>query len=239
MSQPLIGITSAHSQNKYGLPQIHLMRTYVDAIIKAGGVPVIIPSELDEKGWKLLYEKLDGVLFSGGGDIDPKVFHGEDHPRVEGIDNERDTLEVPLILQSIEDKKPFFAICRGFQVLNVALGGTLYTHISDQFSDKVQHDTPKGKARGIPVHEVQVEEDTHLARIVGTPILKTNSWHHQGVKDISPPLRITARTPDGLVEAMELPDHPFAIAVQWHPEWMPEDNAMNALFKAFVEASKK
>lgn len=239
MSQPLIGITSGHSENKYGLPQIHLLRTYVDAIVKARGVPVIIPSELDEMGWKLLYEKLDGVLFSGGGDIDPKVFHGEDHPKVDGVDNERDALEIPLMLQSIEDKKPFFSICRGFQILNVALGGTLYTHVSDQLEKSLEHSTPNDLPRNTLVHDVQIERESKLAKILGKSILKVNSWHHQGAKDIPAQLKITAHSPDGLVEAMELPDHPFGIAVQWHPEWMPENNAMNALFKAFVEASKK
>ncbi len=239
MSLPLIGITAGHSLNKNKLPQIHLLRTYVDSTIKAGGVPVIIPSELTEEGWKLIYEKLDGIIFSGGADVDPEIFNGESHPTVYGLDHERDTLEIPLILQTIEDKKPFFAICRGFQVLNIALGGTLYTHISDQLENSLQHDTPRELSRDALAHEIQIEEGSHLAEIVGSPILKVNSWHHQGAKDIPPQLKITARTPDGLVEAVELPGHPFSIAVQWHPEWMPEDKAMNTLFKSFVEASKK
>ena len=239
MSLPIIGITTGHSKNNYGHPQIHLLRTYVDATIKAGGVPIIIPPELPEDNWKALYEKLDGIIFSGGADIDPKLYNEKPHPKVYGINHDRDNLEIPLILQTIEDEKPFFAICRGFQVLNVALGGTLYTHISDQLENSLQHSTPKDQPRSAPVHEIKIEEDSHLAKIVGTPILKVNSWHHQGVKDISPQLKITAYAPDGLAEAMELKNHPFSIAVQWHPEWMPEDKAMNSLFKAFVEASKK
>ena len=239
MSLPLIGITAGHSKNKNGLPQIHLLRTYVDSTIKAGGVPVIIPSELTEEGWKLLYEKLDGIIFSGGADIDPEIFKGEAHPTVYGLDHERDNLEIPLILHAIEDKKPLFAICRGFQVLNVALGGTLYTHISDQLVGSLQHDTPREESRDMLAHEIQIEEGSRLAEILGTPILKVNSWHHQGAKDIPPQLKVTAHSPDGLVEAMELPDHPFAIAVQWHPEWMPEDEATNALFTSFIKASKK
>ncbi len=239
MVSPLIGITSSHSKNKFGLPQVHLMRTYIDAIIKAGGVPVIIPSELPEESWKLLYEKLDGILFSGGGDIDPKKFNGEAHPTVSGIDYDRDALEIPLVLQAIEDKKPFFGICRGFQILNVALGGTLYTHVSDQLKNSLEHSTAKDLPRDTLVHEVKIEEKSHLAKILGKPILKVNSWHHQGVKDIPPQLKIVAHSPDGLVEAMELNDHPFGMAVQWHPEWMPEDKSMQALFKAFVEASGK
>ncbi len=239
MTSPLIGITAGHSENKYGLPQIHLMRTYVDATIKAGGVPVIIPSELPEKGWRLLYEKLDGIIFSGGADIDPKIYKGEPHPTVHGLDHERDELEIALMRHSVEEKKPFLAICRGLQVLNIALGGTLYTHVSDQFNDQIQHATPREIDRSTPVHKIKIEEGCHLAKIVGLPILKVNSWHHQGVKDIPPQLKITARASDGLVEAMELPDHPFSIAVQWHPEWMPEDESMQKIFIALIEASKK
>ena len=238
MSLPIIGITTGHSKNDHGLQQIHLLRSYVDATIKAGGVPIIIPPELPEENWKALYEKLDGIIFSGGADIDPKRFNGEDHPAVQGVDSERDTLELSLIDHTVEKEKPFLAICRGFQLLNIALGGTLYTHISDQFENSLQHSTPRDQARDTLAHEIRVEEGTHLAEILGKPILKVNSWHHQGVKDIPPQLKITAHSSDGLVEAMELPEHPFAIAVQWHPEWMPEDNAMQNLFKTFVKAAQ-
>jgi len=239
MSLPLIGITAGHSKNPHGLPIIHLLRTYVDSTIAAGGVPVIIPSELSEKGWRLLYTKLDGVIFSGGADIDPQLFGGEPHPAIYGIDSERDALEIHLIHHMADDNKPFLAICRGFQVLNVALGGTLYTHVSDQIPNSAQHDTPSDQPRDSHAHDIQIMEDSRLAEILNKPILSVNSWHHQGVKDISSRLKVTAHSPDGLVEGMELEDHPFGIAVQWHPEWMPEDASMKNLFKAFVDAAKK
>ena len=238
MSLPLIGITAGHSKNKHGLPIIHLLRTYVDSTISAGGVPVIIPSELSEAGWKLLYAKLDGVIFSGGADIDPQLFGGEPHPTVQGIDHERDALEIPLMRHMADDEKPFLAICRGFQVLNVAMGGSLFTHVSDQLPNSLQHDTPNEQPRDSHAHEIQITEDSRLAEILGKPILKVNSWHHQGVKNIPLRLKITAHSPDGLVEGMELEGHPFGIAVQWHPEWMPEDPAMVNLFKTFIEATK-
>ena len=237
MPKPLIGITAGHSKNKFGLPIIHLLRTYVDATIAAGGVPVIIPSELSATDWQILYTKLDGVIFSGGADIDPKIFNGEEHPTVHDVDAERDALEIAIVKQVVEDEKPFLAICRGFQVLNVALGGTLYTHINDQFDNKIQHDSNREHSRDYLAHEVKVDEDTRLAEILGEPIVKVNSWHHQGVKDIPPILKVTAHSSDGLVEGMEIPTHPYAIAVQWHPEWMPEDPAMRNLFTTFVEAS--
>ncbi len=239
MSKPLIGITAGHSKNKFGLPQIHLLRTYVDATIAAGGVPVIIPSELAATDWELLYAKLDGVILSGGADIDPKIFNGEEHPTVYSIDAERDALEIALTKKVVADEKPFLAICRGFQVLNVALGGTLYTHICDQLENPLQHDSNKELSRDYLAHEVKVDEGTRLAEILGSPIVKVNSWHHQGVKEIPPMLKVTAHSPDGLVEGMEIPEHPYAIAVQWHPEWMPNDPAMRNLFETFIQASGK
>ncbi len=238
MSQPLIGITAGHSLNKYGHPIIHLLRTYVDATLAAGGVPVIIPSELAEGNWKLLYEKLDGIIFSGGGDIAPALFKGEAHPEVSGVDPERDALEITLMQHMLEDEKPIFAICRGMQVLNVAAGGTLYTDISSQVETEIVHNTSYDKPRNSLVHEVRVEEDTLLAGILGEPILKVNSWHHQALKEIPPIFKLTAYSPDGIVEGMELPDHPFALAVQWHPEWMQEHQSMRNLFSAFVDASR-
>ena len=239
MSLPLIGITAGHSKNLYGHPQVHLLRTYVDSTIKAGGIPVIIPPELSKESWLALYEKLDGIIFSGGADIDPETFGGKSHPTVEGIDHERDMLEISMMQTVVDDDKPFLGICRGFQILTVALGGTLYTHVSDQLENSLEHSTDRDLPRDTLVHEIQVEEDSRLAKILGKPILKVNSWHHQGAKDIPARLEITAHSPDGLVEAMELPNHPFGIAVQWHPEWMPEDASMQALFKAFVAASGK
>lgn len=239
MAPPLIGITAGHSKNKFGLPQIHLLRTYIDATITAGGIPVIIPSELSTTNWNVLYEKLDGIILSGGADIDPKVFNGEKHPTVHDIDPERDTLELNLATQVVEDEKPFLAICRGFQVLNIALGGTLYTHLCDQFGNSIQHDSNKERSRDYLAHKVKVNKGTALAKILGKPIVNVNSWHHQGVKDIPPMLKVTAHSPDGLVEGMEIPAHPYAIAVQWHPEWMPKNPAMRNLFKTFIEASSK
>ena len=237
MSKPIIGITAGHSKNRFGLPQIHLLRTYVDATIMAGGIPVVIPAELSAIDWQALYEKLDGILLSGGADVDPKQFGGEEHSTVHGIDAERDALEIAVTKQVVDDEKPFLAICRGFQVLNVALGGTLYTHICDQIDNALQHDSNRELSRDYLAHEVQVDEDTRLAEILGEPIVKVNSWHHQGVKDIPPMLKVTAHAPDGLVEGMEIPAHPYAIAVQWHPEWMPGDPAMRNLFKTFIDAS--
>ena len=236
--KPLIGITTNQSQNVYGQPTIMLMQSYVNAIIQAGGVPVLIPSLIMEDGWSALYDRLDGVLFSGGGDIGLEHFPGEAHPRIDDVDLGRDSIELNLVNAAATDGKPFLGICRGCQIVNVALGGTLYTHIPDQLPNALDHDYP-GNKRTVLVHEVKIEEGTRVAEIYGDPIIKVNSLHHQGLKDISPSLRIAGHSPDGLVEAIELPDHSFGIAVQWHPEWLTDQEPTRNLFRKFVEAAGK
>jgi putative glutamine amidotransferase len=236
--KPVIGITTNQSQNAYGQPTIMLMQSYVHAVLQAGGVPILIPSLIMEDGWDALYDRLDGVLFSGGGDIGLEHFPGEPHPRIDDVDLARDSIELKLVNAAAADDKPFLGICRGCQIVNVALGGTLYTHIPDQLPNALDHDYP-GNKRTVLVHEVQIEEGTRVAEIYGEPIIKVNSLHHQGLKDIPPSLRIAGRSSDGLVEAIELPDHPFGLAVQWHPEWLIDQERTRNLFRKFVEAAGK
>jgi putative glutamine amidotransferase len=121
--------------------------------------------------------------------------------------------------------------------MNVALGGTLYTHIPDQLPNALDHSYP-GNMRTVLVHEVKIEEGMRIAEVMGEPILQVNSLHHQGLKDIAPSLRVAGISPDGLVEAVELPDHPFALAVQWHPEWLTDQEPTRNLFRKFVEAAQ-
>lgn len=236
--QPVIGITTLQGRNPNGLPTVMLIQAYVHAIMQAGGVPVMIPSMLADSGWEVLYERLDGILFSGGGDIAPERFDGEPHPRIDDVEPLRDSVELNLFRAAVQDGKPFLGICRGIQTVNVGMGGTLYTHLPEQFSTKIDHAYP-GNMRTVIVHEVKVEEGTRLSEIVSEPILKVNSLHHQGLKDIAPGLRVTALAPDGLVEAVEMPGHPFGLAVQWHPEWLTDQPPTRNLFRAFVEAAEK
>jgi putative glutamine amidotransferase len=191
---------------------------------------------IHEDGCDSLYVRLDGILFSGGGDIAIERFSGDAHPRVDDLDLERDSVELKMLKAAAEDVKPFLGICRGCQVMNVALGGTLYTHLQDQLPNSLDHAYP-GNMRTVLVHEVKLEEGTHIADVMGEPILKVNSLHHQGLKDIAPALRVTGYAPDGLVEAVELPDHPFGLAVQWHPEWLTDQESTRNLFRKFVEAA--
>jgi putative glutamine amidotransferase len=236
MSRPLIGITSRHAPTLQGLPAVQILQAYVSAVVDAGGAAILIPPDLPEDGWRTLLDRLDGVLFSGGADISLKYFDGEPHPTV-AEEPVRDAIELPLLRAAVEADKPFLGICRGFQVMNVALGGTLYTHILDQLPNALQHDMHDGLPRTHLAHPVRVEEGTRLSGILGAPMLQVNSLHHQGVKTLAPELKATAFAPDGLIEGMELPDHKFGLAVQWHPEWMTEHAAMKNLFKAFVASA--
>ncbi len=234
--KPLIGITTNQSRTPYGQPTVILMQSYINAVMQAGGVPVLIPSLIAEDGWDAVYSRLDGILFSGGGDIGLEYSPGEPHPRIDDIDLARDSIELKMVRAAASDGKPFLGICRGCQVMNVALGGTLYTHIPDQLPNALDHSYP-GNMRTMLVHDVKIEEGTQMAEIFGEPILKVNSLHHQGLKEIAPSLRIAGHAPDGLVEAVELSDHPFGIAVQWHPEWLTDQASMRNLFKSFVETA--
>lgn len=234
--KPVIGITTNQSTNVYGQPTIMLMQAYVNAIMQAGGVPILIPSLIPEEGWDALYSRLDGILFSGGGDIGLERHPGEPHPRIDNVDPARDSVELTMIHAAASDGKPFLGICRGCQVVNVGLGGTLYTHIPDQLPNALDHDYP-GNMRTVLAHEVKIEEGTRIAEIYSEPIIKVNSLHHQGLKDIAPSLRIAGHAPDGLVEAVELLDHPFGLAVQWHPEWLTDQKSTRNLFRKFVEAA--
>ena len=215
-----------------------LMQSYINAVMQAGGVPVLIPSLIAEDGWDAVYARLDGILFSGGGDIGLEYSPGEPHPRIDDVDLARDAIELKMVRAAASDGKPFLGICRGCQVVNVALGGTLYTHIPDQLPDALDHSYP-GNMRTMLVHDVKIDEGTHMADIFREPILKVNSLHHQGLKDIPSLIRVAGYAPDGLVEAIELSDHPFGLAVQWHPEWLTDQDSMRSLFKNFVQAAEK
>ncbi len=237
MSTPLIGLTTYNDKNRYGFPIAVLMHSYIAALTEAGSAPVMIPSGLTEDARVSLLGCVDGILLTGGGDIATERFHGEFHPSVEGVDPDRDELEFSLLQAASESGIPFLGICRGFQVVNVALGGTLFTHIEDQFPGAIKHDYDSSSQRQLLAHEVNVQKASQLSGILGEIKLGVNSLHHQGIKDLSPALRPAGYAPDGLVEALELPGHPFGLAVQWHPEWLTDQPVTRRLFRAFVDAA--
>ena len=238
MVKPLIGITTRNNKDSDGHPVTALQHSYINAIMQAGGMPVLIPSMLAEEDFLDLYSRLEGILFSGGGDVSLEYFNGINHPRIGEVDQQRDTTEISLMRTAVKDGKPILGICRGAQVMNVALGGTLYTHIYDQLQGALDHDYP-GDLRRVLVHPVNVDETTRSAEIFGETLLNVNSLHHQGLKDIAPSLRVAGYAPDGLVEVVEIPNYPYAVAVQWHPEWLTDQLPTQRLFRSFVEAASQ
>jgi putative glutamine amidotransferase len=238
MTKPLIGITTRNGKDGDRHPMTVLQHSYIRAVLQAGGLPIMIPNIFDEEDFLDLYSRLNGILFSGGGDVSLAYFNGSDHPRIGEVDESRDTTEITLMRTAVNDGKPILGICRGAQVMNIAMGGTLYTHIYDQLKGALDHAYP-GSLRKAIVHPVNVDETTRSAEIFGETLLNVNSLHHQGLKDIAPGLKATGYAPDGLVEVVEIPDHPYAVAVQWHPEWLTDQPAMQRLFRSFVAASEK
>ena len=216
------------------------MPSYTEAISEAGGVPLLIPLGLTEAALLTVLERVDGILLPGGGDIEPEFYRGRSHLSLWGIDAERDRTELILAREAVRQHKPIFAICRGIQVLNVALGGTLWEDIGSMVPNALEHDVTNGTPRNHLSHPVQIRPDSQLAKIMGTTNCKVNSIHHQAIRDLAPELMVTAHAPDNVIEGAEIPDHPFAVAVQWHPEnLVSDDPAMLALFRALVKAAAR
>jgi putative glutamine amidotransferase len=230
--RPVIGLVS-YGRNEKG--QFYLPATYVDAVRQAGGLPVILPpGDREPQPW---LDLVDGVVLTGGGDIDPELYGGLDHPTIYLVDAERDHSELALARLAVEEQVPTLAICRGIQVLNVALGGDLVEHVPDVYGEEVIHRlNPPGPAD----HSVRVAPDTQLAQIFGQTEAVVRSWHHQAVKRPGKGLRPAAWAPDGVIEAVEAENRAWVVGVQWHPELMVStDRVQRQLFAAFVDAARR
>jgi putative glutamine amidotransferase len=177
---------------------------------------------------------LDGFILSGGGDIDPSLYGGLSHPEIYGVDLERDQSEIALVKQAADSGLPLFGICRGIQVMNVALGGTLMAHLPDRVGAAVLHRHPEKKE---VCHAVRLATDSFLIQKIGTEQLEIVSYHHQAIDRLAASLKGVGHAPDGIVEAVEMPNHPFFIGVQWHPE-LSESPLQQKLFDAFVSAAR-
>lgn len=238
MPVPLIGLTTRHTSHPtHGWPMLSTPKSYTQALARANALPVLIPLNTPAERLPDLLARLDGIIFTGGGDIETSRFNGQPHEKVYGVDPERDELEMTLIEQVIAAEMPFLGICRGFQVINVALGGSLYTHISDQLQGALEHSFDSNHPTDHPAHEVRLKPGCQLADIFGAQRIMVNSLHHQGADRIAPRLEANGWAPDGLTESFALPDYPFGLAVQWHPEWMPNDQTQTRLFTAFRQAA--
>jgi putative glutamine amidotransferase len=239
MLAPLIGITTYRHSHQQAYNLISISEPYVQAISQAGGIPVLIPLGLSSNQVEAILPRLDGVLFSGGGDIDPGLYGCETHPEIVSVDSDRDRIEIQLLREVVHKGIPFLGICRGIQVINVALEGTLYTHIPDQLPGAVHHPYIEGNARDFLAHEVEIQPGSRLMRILGQDKMLVNSMHHQGINQLAQGLIATSHAPDGLIEGVELQDYNFGVAVQWHPEWLTFMSPMHALFRSFVFAADR
>jgi len=236
--RPLIGIPcQGNLRSKY--PRFCAGKRYCQALEVAGALPVLLPLLQLRDTQQELLGRLDGLLLSGGGDVEPRFFGQERLARLRSVDRLRDEMEMWLARQAVERDVPMLAICRGMQVLNVALGGTLYQDIKTQLPGALRHDFYAEYPRGHRGHALEVVSGTRLAHILGCTTLSVNSFHHQCLEEVASPLRVTATAPDGLVEAVELPGRRFMVGVQWHPEELIEgDPGMRGLFEAFVQAAR-
>jgi putative glutamine amidotransferase len=234
MPRPLIGVTiQAHAGTpaiKRGRPLYYLDAHYADRVREAGGIPVLLPPGADEAAE---LAALDGLMLTGGEDIDPRYFHEAAIPELGEIDPRRDLQEVPLVTEAVRRGLPILGICRGMQVLNVAMGGTLHQDLAAQLPGAQNHrqETPPE----LDAHPVAIAPESRIARYAGSTDLAVNSHHHQALRDLAPGLVATAWAPDGVIEACESQDA-WIVGVQWHPE-LQKREFTTALFRAFVEAA--
>lgn len=238
MPAPLIGVSTSITVDEYP-ERAYVNSAYLRAVEQAGGIPVLLAPQLSAAARDALWGRLDGLVLTGGGDIEPARFGEAAHPKTALVSADRDALELELADRALRDDVPTFAICRGLQVLNVALGGTLHQHLPDVVGDRIEH-AQKDK-RHVATHDVKVQtEGTRLGAIVGVSELRVNSFHHQAVHRLGRDLREVAWAPDNVIEALEHADRRrFVVAVQWHPEdLVGHDAAARALFTAVVDAAR-
>ncbi|GII61706.1 gamma-glutamyl-gamma-aminobutyrate hydrolase [Sphaerisporangium krabiense] len=229
MTRPVIGITcyvERASFTVWDTPAALLPYDYVDRVARAGGQPVLLPPAGDPAP---LVERLDGIVVAGGGDVDPSRYGEEPHGRTSHVREFRDAAEFALVAAALKAGLPFLGVCRGMQVLNVHLGGTLHQHLPDLVGHDGHAPAP-GRYGHLPVRP---EAGSGLAGVLGADPVQTAHYHHQAVARLGAGLVVAATSEDGAVEAVELPDRPFALAVQWHPE-TGEDIR---LFRALVSAA--
>ena len=225
----MVGITSGYKN--IGEKEIVINKTYLDVIKKAGGIPILLTPQIGKNNLPALKDKLDGILLSGGGDIDPVFFNEEPDYNMRRIDPTRDRFEIDLVRWALHNKKPLLAICRGAQILNIACGGSIIQHLDNQH---YQHDQKAPK--WYPTHFVTFNNNGNLVDIFDGKQVRVNSFHHQAISELGTDVKVVAEAVDGVIEGIEVKDHPFAVGVQWHPERMyhhyPEQQK---LFKEFIK----
>jgi putative glutamine amidotransferase len=228
--RPIVGVTSYVEQARFGawdVPAALIPLSYVDAIERAGGRALVVPPT--EDGVEETLDALDGLLLSGGSDLDPSLYGADPHPETRHVRPERDRAELALLQAALARDLPVLAVCRGSQVLNVARGGNLVQHLPETVGHEAHRETPGVFSE----HAVEVDPDSRLGGIVGGSV-DVKSHHHQGYGEVGKGLRVVARAGDGTIEAVEDPERRFAVGVLWHPE-AGEDAA---LFEALVAEAR-
>lgn len=232
MTLPIIGVTPILNEKN-----LQVRMKYVNAISNENGVPIILPKLVDEAHIKAQIDSIDGLLLTGGDDVDPNLFGEDPHQRLGHIEAGRDSYEMKLIDHALAQGKPILGICRGAQIMNVHQGGTMYQDIYEQMENEIIGHSQKA-AREFPSHEVTIVEGTKLYEIIGEKTIRTNSFHHQANKVLAGNFVISASTSDGVIEGIESIEHEFFIGLQWHPEDLYDhDKASQKIFKAFIKAA--
>ncbi len=234
---PLVGVTTSITVGQTP-ERAYVNSAYLHAVQQAGGVPVLLPPQLSKASLERLVRGLDALLLTGGGDVDPATFGEEPHPTLYEVAPARDALETQVTLIALEKKTPLLAICRGIQVLNVALGGSLHQDVATEPGTQIQHS--QKEAREQTTHKVTVTPRSRLGRVLGAEDLEVNSFHHQVIKSLGRGLVPVAWAPDQLVEGVELDDDSqFVLGVQWHPEHLVGNSEpARRLFSALVTAAR-
>lgn len=238
MSKPVIGVTPSANDNKLGVRTHNLAADYTQAIERAGGIPVILPLHVQDTD--ALISMLDGIVFSGGGDIDAALFKQQNHETVSGIDEERDSFELKMMETAFARDMPILAICRGVQVMNVQQGGDLIQDIPSQTDSKKEHGQ---RNQNVGEHdifdEIEVEAgDNPVTKAMGSGKISINSFHHQSLGSVADSLEVVAKSDDGIVEVVYAPDQSFAIGTQWHPERLSAQHKEHqALFDNLISAA--
>ncbi len=228
-----VGFTLDLTHPDGSTPQVSQDRAYVTAIENAGAAPLVIPPLRSETALRRLYDACDALVLPGGRDVDPALYSQEPHPRTKPIAALAEQTELTLLQWALDEGMPLLLICRGMQLLNVHLGGTLHQHLAD---DPIAHNQP---LVADPVHGITLHPESEFARIAGTTTLDVNSSHHQSIARLADGLIVTARADDGVIEALEMPAHPYLVAVQFHPEVMTTGHPWaGALFSDLVTAAQ-
>lgn len=241
MSRPRILLTTTSSPRTQGLRRIDSLTgvNYSEVIAQAGGLPLMV-ANLEPHLAEAVVGEADGILFTGGADIDPIYYGAEPHPGLGRIDLHRDAFELALYQAAKVRNLPILGVCRGIQLINIAQGGTLHQHLP-ALPDLIQHD--QKEIDGDPFHAVSLEAESHLARAFAAREVRTNSYHHQAIEQVGRELRVVGQTRDGIVEAVEGTTGQFVLGVQWHPEMSfaryPEHRAPFEVFMQAVKAQQR